>query len=386
MDLIITDHHECKAGAAGGHRRGRPAPAGLSPRRTSSWPASASPSSWPAAHRRQDTAGGAGALLRSALPRHGGRRHAPGRARTATFVADGLQALQSPQRVGLRGPYAGVRRACHEADHRRQPWAILLAPRINAAGRMGQVELAMELFLTDSAHACRRAGGRRCASSTARRQEIEAEIYRRGSTACCAPCRQSRRPPSSWRATAGIRALSASWRPDWRRNIAWPASSLICLDGDKGKASSRSATAAFNLFAALRAALGSCWRATAAHELAAGFTIRRDQDRYLPRARSARWRADYQQIRRAPTPRWRSTARSQPSMLTLANVASSSTSWSHAAQAAHARSFLCAASDRGAAHRGRRRQASAAEAAPVGAISFSAIFFSTNRQRSRRRD
>ena len=50
---------------------------------------------------------------------------------------------------------------------------------------------------------------------------------------------------------------------------------LICLDGDKGKASSRS-YGGFNLFGALHA-LSPLLESYGGHELAAGFTIRRDR-------------------------------------------------------------------------------------------------------------
>ena len=50
---------------------------------------------------------------------------------------------------------------------------------------------------------------------------------------------------------------------------------LICLDGDKGKASSRS-YGGFNLFASLEQ-LSDLLESYGGHELAAGFTIRREQ-------------------------------------------------------------------------------------------------------------
>lgn len=63
-----------------------------------------------------------------------------------TFVTRGLAALQSPRRVGLQA-------LIRECGCGRQPVTAgtvgyTLAPRINAAGRMGQVGLALELFLT----------------------------------------------------------------------------------------------------------------------------------------------------------------------------------------------------------------------------------------------
>ena len=50
---------------------------------------------------------------------------------------------------------------------------------------------------------------------------------------------------------------------------------LICLDGEHGKASSRS-YGGFNLFAGLTT-LSHLLESYAGHELAAGFTIHRDQ-------------------------------------------------------------------------------------------------------------
>ena len=57
---------------------------------------------------------------------------------------------------------------------------------------------------------------------------------------------------------------------------------LICLDGDKGKASSRS-YGGFNLFSSLEQ-VSDLLESYGGHELAAGFTIRRDRiDRFRER-------------------------------------------------------------------------------------------------------
>ena len=88
------------------------------------------------------------------------RRDAPAGARTAALSATGLQALQKPRRARPARPSSeecGLRQS-----GRSLPATVgyILAPRINAAGRMGRVELAVELFLTEQpAHAAQLAQG-----------------------------------------------------------------------------------------------------------------------------------------------------------------------------------------------------------------------------------
>ena len=99
----------------------------------------------------------------------------PLRGENRRFVRDGLQALQKPRRVGL----AALIRECGLGNQEITATTVgyILAPRINAAGRMGRVELAVELFLTEQpAHAAQLAQG--LCQLNKQRQAIEAGIYR----------------------------------------------------------------------------------------------------------------------------------------------------------------------------------------------------------------
>ena len=91
-----------------------------------------------------------------------------------TFVARGLEALQNPRRIGLRA-------LMKECGCERQPVTAstvgyTLAPRINAAGRMGQVDLALELFLTEDPIRASALAQQLCQLNR-QRQSVESSIY-----------------------------------------------------------------------------------------------------------------------------------------------------------------------------------------------------------------
>ena len=144
----------------------------------------------------------------------------------------------------------------------------MLAPRINAAGRMGQIDLAVELFLTDDPRRAEELARALCELNR-QRQSIESEIYRQAISML--PPGQ---PPEAivladehWH--QGVVGIVASRIAE---EYACPAF-LICLDGEHGKASSRS-HGGFNLFSSLTT-LSGLLESYGGHELAAGFTISR---------------------------------------------------------------------------------------------------------------
>ena len=63
------------------------------------------------------------------------------------FVARGLQSLANTKRPGIAALMAES--GCDSKNISASSIGFMLAPRINAAGRMGRIELAVELFLTD---------------------------------------------------------------------------------------------------------------------------------------------------------------------------------------------------------------------------------------------
>ena len=191
------------------------------------------------------------------------------------FVARGLESLRNTHRPG----FAALMKesGCDSASVTASSIGFMLAPRINAAGRMGQIDLAVELFLTDDVHRAEVLAKALC-DLNRQRQAVESDIY-----------------------DQAISMLPTDRIPDaivladetWHQGVVGIVASriaeeyccptfLICLDGDHGKASSRS-YGGFNLFSSLTA-LSELLESYGGHELAAGFTIAREN---IPAFRSA---------------------------------------------------------------------------------------------------
>ena len=183
-----------------------------------------------------------------------------------TFVAKGLESLRHTRRPGI----AALMKQCGCTPETISSSAIgfMLAPRINAAGRMGQIDLAVELFLTDDPVRAEALAEQLCELNR-RRQAVESEIYQQAVSML--PMEQTPEAivlaDESWH--QGVVGIVASRIAE---EYACPAF-LICLDGEHGKASSRS-HGGFNLFASLTA-LAPLLESYGGHELAAGFTISR---------------------------------------------------------------------------------------------------------------
>ena len=148
--------------------------------------------------------------------------------------------------------------------------AFRLAPRINAAGRLGQTEKAEELMLTgDPAEAARLTA--ELGELNRQRQKIENDIWRDAQKQL-----RSELPE-------GPIVLAAE---GWHQGVIGIAASrlaeqyglptvMISLSGENGKGSCRSCQG-FNLYEALSACSGYL-EGFGGHALAAGLTIRRDQ-------------------------------------------------------------------------------------------------------------
>lgn len=182
------------------------------------------------------------------------------------FVARGLESLAHTKRPGIAALMAEC--GCAPEAVSASSIGFMLAPRINAAGRMGQIDLAVELFLTDDPDKAAKAARGLCELNR-QRQAVESEIYRQAVSML-----PMGKPPEaivladeSWH--QGVVGIVASRIAE---EYACPTF-LICLDGEHGKASSRS-HGGFNLFASL-SALSPLLESYGGHELAAGFTITR---------------------------------------------------------------------------------------------------------------
>ena len=191
------------------------------------------------------------------------------------FVSRGLQSLRHTRRPGFA---ALMREAgCAPENVSASSIGFMLAPRINAAGRMGQIDLAVELFLTDDPDRAAWLARALC-DLNRQRQAVESEIY--DQAVAMLPAGQ---PPEAivladetWH--QGVVGIVASRIAE---EFCCPTF-LICLDGEHGKASSRS-FGGFNLFTSLTA-LAPLLESYGGHELAAGFTISRSQ---IPEFRQA---------------------------------------------------------------------------------------------------
>lgn len=267
-DFVVTDHHECKdflpraAAVVDPHRRDCPYPF-------------------------KDLAG-VGVALKLVLALGGEEQRSRLLETYADFaaigtVADVMPLLGENRTLVVRGIAAigrssrpGLRLLLREAGLTGKPLtataiSYILSPRINAAGRMGCADKAVELFLTrDPARAEELA--RTLCDLNRRRQSIESDIYQE----CLDRLgRAGEVPPAvvlaDERWHQGVVGIVASRLSE---KYACP-SFMICLSGEKGKGSCRS-QAGINVFEAL-SACADLLEGFGGHEQAAGFTILRDR-------------------------------------------------------------------------------------------------------------
>ena len=263
IDLVITDHHECKevlpyaAAVVDPHR-----PDGGYPHKNLSGVGVAFKLAAALAGDQEEVLREYADMVclgtvADVMPLQGENR---------VFVSRGLELLSHTKRPGIAALMEES--GCDPKTISASSIGFMLAPRINAAGRMGQIELAVELFLTDDPLRAKEVAKALC-DLNRQRQAVESEIY--AQAVSMLPAGQ---PPEaivladeSWH--QGVVGIVASRIAE---EYACPAF-LICLDGEHGKASSRS-HGGFNLFSSLTA-LSPLLESYGGHELAAGFTITR---------------------------------------------------------------------------------------------------------------
>ena len=184
------------------------------------------------------------------------------------FVAKGLGSLRHTRRPGIAALMKES--GCTQETVSASSIGFMLAPRINAAGRMGQIDLAVDLFLTDDPDRATTLAKALC-DLNRQRQSVESGIYDQAVTMLP----EGKTPEAivladeTWH--QGVVGIVASRIAE---EFCCPTF-LICLDGEHGKASSRS-FGGFNLFASLTT-LSPLLESYGGHELAAGFTISRNQ-------------------------------------------------------------------------------------------------------------
>ena len=188
------------------------------------------------------------------------------------LVAQGLAQINT-------NPRPGIRALLHECGAEGRPVTattigFTLAPRINAAGRLGKTAIAALLLLTDDGSDADRYAAGLCQLNR-ERQELEQQIWEEASAIAC------RYPP---------RAPLVLASDTWHQGVIGIAASrlseefhlptiMICCDGERGKGSCRS-FGGFNLYNAL-SACSEYLEGFGGHALAAGLTIRRENiDRF----------------------------------------------------------------------------------------------------------
>ena len=183
------------------------------------------------------------------------------------FVSRGLDQLNHTTRPGIAALMHLC--GCEKTPLTANSVGYTLAPRINAAGRMGEIDLALQLLLTQEESVAKQMAQSLC-DLNRKRQEVEAQIYKEAVAMLPQEGQLSAivLAQESWH--QGVVGIVASRLAE---EYSCPAF-LICLDGDHGKASSRS-HGGFNLFSALRQ-LSDLLESYGGHELAAGFTVHKD--------------------------------------------------------------------------------------------------------------
>ena len=145
-----------------------------------------------------------------------------------------------------------------------------LAPRLNAAGRLGQAETAAELLMTPDPAAANQLAIQLCELNR-QRQNIETEIWSEANALLSGSVPDAPIVLASDKWHQGVIGIAASRLAE---QYSLPAI-MICLNGDTGKGSCRS-FGGFNLFEALNAC-SEHLIGFGGHALAAGLNIKSDK-------------------------------------------------------------------------------------------------------------
>ena len=269
IDLIITDHHECKeelpeaVAVVNPHRPDCPYPF--------------------------KCLAGVGVALKLVLALGGPQReealfsrycalaaigtvadvmHMSGENRT--IVHRGLRSIRSSDFIGLRALLRET--GLLDKEITSIQIGFVLAPRINAAGRMGEAELAADLLLTDDPARAEELARQLCQLNR-ERQLVEQEIFAQAVEQIDTLPEEERSALvlSSDQWHQGVVGIVASRLAE---KYSCPSFMIHLNEDDMGKCSCRS-YGGFNLFAALESC-ADLLEGFGGHELAAGFTIRKE--------------------------------------------------------------------------------------------------------------
>ena len=199
------------------------------------------------------------------------------------IVRTGLAMLENSKRPGIAA-------LLHEsgAEDRRISSSTIgfsLAPRLNAAGRLGCVSVAGRLLMTEDKTEAARLANELCELNR-RRQALETDIWDDASKMMSGTAPETPIVLASEKWHQGVIGIAASKLAE---QYSLPTV-MICLDGDKGKGSCRS-YAGFNLFDAL-SACSEHLEGFGGHALAAGLNIRRENLKKFCEAFDSYYRAN----------------------------------------------------------------------------------------------
>ena len=185
------------------------------------------------------------------------------------ITARGLEELNRARRTGIRA----LLREAHLVNRPLTSISIsyTLAPRLNAAGRMGRADVAAELLLTEDEERAR-ALAAELTELNRDRQLTEQDIYREALARI--------------EAQGGPGSAVVLSDDNWHQGVVGIVASrlaerffcpvfMICTDGDRGKGSCRSGGRS-NIYDMLNECT-DCLESFGGHDMAAGFTIRRDR-------------------------------------------------------------------------------------------------------------
>ena len=268
MDVVVTDHHECKETLP-------VAAAVVDPRRTDC--------EYPFKHLA-----GCGVALKLVLALGGPDREEALFSRYCTLaaigtVADVMQMTGENRTIVSRGlasldrsDFIGLHALLKEAGLAGREISsvqigFVLAPRINAAGRMGAADMAADLLLCQDAAQAEELAKSLCALNR-ERQSVEQTIYSQAEAMIEELPEDQRRAlvlaSETWH--QGVVGIVASRLSEKYSRPSF----MIHLNGGVGKGSCRS-WGGFNLFAALESC-SDLLLGFGGHELAAGFTIKEE--------------------------------------------------------------------------------------------------------------
>lgn len=184
------------------------------------------------------------------------------------LVHEGLHMLSEAPRPGIA---AMLRES--SIDRERLTASTIgysLAPRLNAAGRLGKAVQAAELIMTKDSRTASRLASELCELNR-RRQEIETDIWKDANRLIAGNVPEGPIVLASESWHQGVIGIAASRLAE---QYSLPAI-MICINGEVGKGSCRSC-GGFNLFEAL-SACSEHLVGFGGHALAAGLNIRRDK-------------------------------------------------------------------------------------------------------------